>query len=234
MNALATSRRQLFVLLPLAGAALWLAMALSPPERSMGSRIALLYLHAGAAWTSYLAYGLTAVGALGYLRHRTQRWDWLSLSSAEVGVLFTTLTLVSGSLWARSTQGWWWIWEPRLTLTLLLWFVYAGYLLFRQSTPADIGASLGAAIALLGVPVAVLNHFAVQIYRTFHPEPVILRPEGPALGDARYVVALAVGVVACGVAFAALLLARLRLEEGRAELRSRWSDRGPWDDGQPE
>ncbi len=232
MSLPAPSRRQVLIVLALAGAALWIVAALSPPERVMGSRIAILYVHAGSAWTAYLAYALTALGGLAFLRCHSRRWDWLSLSAAELGLLFTTLTLLSGSLWARSTQGWWWVWEPRLTLTLLLWFLYASYLLFRQSTPGDAGAYLGAAIALLGVPVAVLNHFAVQIYRTFHPAPVVLRPAGPALGDARYLAGLVVGVISCGVAFAVLLAARLHLEARRDELRRRWvADPGPeeWD-----
>lgn len=218
MNGWAKSRRQMAFVLPLAAALVWTVSRLSPPEQVMGERISLLYVHASVAWISYLAYGLTAVAALAYLRSGARPWDRWSLASAELGWLFTSLTLITGSLWARAIQGWWWTWEPRLTLTLMLWFLYASYGLFRQVTPGPAGARLAAVLALLGVPVAILNHFAVQIYRSFHPEPVILRPEGPALGDARYLAALLVSVLALSAVFAVLLRARVRLEEQREEV----------------
>jgi heme exporter protein C len=194
------------------------SFVLSPPERFMGERIRILYVHVGSAWTSYLAYVVTAVGAAQFLRSRKPKWDHLAVSSAELGLVLTTLTLVTGSLWAKSTQGWWWVWEPRLTITLLLWFLYAAYLILRQYTVGERRAVVSAVLALAGIPTMVLNHFAVSIFRVMHPEPVVVKPGGPALESGWYTVGLALGVITFTLIFAGLVLARMRLERQRDEL----------------
>jgi len=207
---------------PLGGAALavvlFVAMAATPDEAVMGRAVRILYAHVGAAWTAYLAFAVTAVGALAFLVTRRPAWDWLAVASAEWGVVLTTLTLLTGSLWARPTQGWWWRWDDaRLTLTLMLWFVYAAYLILRQYTEGERRATLSAVIALAGVPAMVLNHFATVLFPAFHPAPVAVRPGGPAL-DAPYQLGLVVAVIAFSIVYAAVLAERVRLEALRARL----------------
>jgi heme exporter protein C len=190
----------------------------TPPEMVLGGSIGILYVHVGAAVAGYLAYLLTAVGAVGYLWRRDAKWDRLAVSSAELGLVLTTVMLATGSIWGKVAQGWWWSWgDARLTLTLLLWFIYAGYLLLRQYTTGEARATLSAVVALLALPLMVLNHFATTLFRTQHPEPILVRPGGPAV-DSIYLTAtwLSLGVYA--LVFIALLAARLRLERRRADL----------------
>lgn len=197
-------------------ALVWLVPS-TPPESVLRESIAILYVHVGAAATAYLAYVVTAAGAVLFLRRREERWDWLAVSAAELGLVFTTATLLTGSLWGKVAQGWWWTWDARLTLTLVLWFLYAGYLLLRQYTAGDSRAVLSAILALVGIPLMVLNHFAVSLFRTQHPAPILVRPGGPAV-DQTYLDATLASLLVFALLFVALLLARLRLQSRRAAL----------------
>jgi heme exporter protein C len=199
-------------------AAAYLALVATPAERVMGDAVRILYVHVGAAWTAYLAYAVTAVGAVAFLWHGRPAWDRLALASAEWGVVLTTVTLATGMLWGRAAQGWWWRWDdPRLTLTLMLWFLYAGYLILRQYTEGVRRARAAAVVAVAGVPAMVLNHFVVILFPAFHPEPVAVRPEGPALSGP-FIAALALSLVGYTLVYVTLLLARMRLEQRREAL----------------
>ncbi len=192
-------------------------VARTPPEQVLGSSIRILYVHVGAAVMSYVAYVVTAAGALLYLWRRQPRWDRLAVAAAELGLVFTTATLLTGSLWGRVAQGWWWTWDARLTLTLVLWFVYAGYLMLRQYTVGDARAVLSAVLALIGLPLMVLNHLAVTLFRTQHPQAILARPGGPAVEQV-YLTGVSLSLVVYLLLFVALLAARLRLEARRSEL----------------
>ncbi len=212
-------RASLMILCLVASLALLVvAFGFTPPEKVMGQRIRMLYVHVGSAWTAYVAYVATAVAAAQYLRTRALRWDYLAVAAAEVGFVLTTLTLTTGSLWARSTQGWWWVWEPRLTITLLLWFLYAGYLILRQYTQGERRASVSGVLALAGIPAMVLNHFAVDMFRVMHPSRVVLRSDAPGMSSPWYWVGIAAAVIAFTLAFSALVAYRVRLEERRVAL----------------
>lgn len=202
----------------------WLALVLStatvvaglwltPSERVLGRKIAILYPHVGAAWTTYLAGGVTALAALVYLRRRSSRWDHLAVAGVEAGLWLSTVTLVTGSLWARGTQGWWWRWDdPRLVLTLFLWFLYAGYLTLRQFTDGERRARLSAVLALLGLPVMVLNHFALTLWQPrFHPAPVLGRAGGPAASP-QFLWILGLSLLTFTLLLIWMLLGRARLE----------------------
>ena len=184
----------------------------SPPERVMLDRANMMYVHIGAAWTAYLAYGVTAVGAVMYLIRRDAKWDRLALASAELGVVLTTITLATGSLWGRAVSGWWWQWSDlRLVLTLFLWFLYVAYLILRQFTRGESRATVSAVLAVAGVPAMVLNHFAVSINQTFHPSQVVVRPGGAAV-DPAFLNILLLSLVAYSLAYAYLLVERIDLE----------------------
>ncbi len=192
---------------------------LSPPEVMLGRMAGILYVHVGAAWTTYLAGSVTALAALAYLRGRAERWDRLAVAGGEAGLWLGTVTLITGSLWARGAQGWWWRWDdPRLVLTLFLWFLYAGYLTLRQFTEGERRARLSAILALLGLPVMVLNHFALTLWQPrYHPAPVIGRPGGPAASP-QYLWLLGLSMLAYTVLLAWMLLGRARLESLREAL----------------
>ncbi len=195
--------------------ALYSALVYTPREQVMGDRIRIAYVHIGAAWTAYLAYAVTGVAALAYLWRRDRRWDWVALASAEWGIVLTTVTLVTGSLWGRAVNGWWWDWgDVRLTLTLLLWFLYVGYATLRHFTEGDARATLSAVLALAGVPAMVLNHFAVRLFPRSHPTSVFAREGGPAVAEP-ILVAVLLSLLAYTLVYAYVLAMRVRLEATR-------------------
>ncbi len=201
--------------------ALYGALIFSPPEQLLGDAFRIFYFHVPSAWTAYLAFTVVFIASIVYLITRNRQWDVVALASAELGVVFTTLALITGSLWAKSFWGIWWTWgDMRLTLTLFLWFLYVAYLMLRSYTdPGPQQARLSAVIAIVGVPVIVLNHFAVRIWRTQHPSPVVLREGGPAIEPVMIVV-LVISLIAFTVLYVYLLLNRMRLERTRIALRS--------------
>lgn len=209
------SRSRLRVLAITSAVAVGLTLALavrSPEERVMGGLVRIMFVHVGAAWTGYLAYGLAALGSAVYLASRSRWWDRLALSAAEWGLVLTTVMLVTGSLWGRAANNWWWNWgDARLVVTLLLWFLYAAYLVVRQFVPGEGGRVTSAILALIGIPVMVLNHFAVVLWQRAHPSPVILRPAGPAMDDV-FLQTLLVAQVAYVLVFVTVLVMRMQLE----------------------
>jgi heme exporter protein C len=205
------------VLVPLSLAAIFLY---APTERLQGPVQRVFYLHLPMAWIAYLAFFIVFLGSLLFLWKRDERWDRLARSSAEVGVLFTTLVLLTGSIWARPVWGTWWSWDARLTTTLVLWFIYLGYLMLRsyvddQQRAARYAAVLGI-IGFLDVPII---HQSVTWWRTLHPEPVVLAPGGPAMPIAM-LQTLGLSLVAFTVLFCWLLQLRHQVESLRAELAS--------------
>ena len=204
------------MLISVFGALVW-----SPAERVMGDAFRILYFHAPSAWMAYVAFGVVFVASLVYLVTRDRRWDTLALSSAELGVVFATLAILTGCLWGQAIWGICWTWsDMRLTLTFFLWFIYVAYLMLRAYTdPGPQQARLSSVIAVTGVPVIVLNHFAVRIWRTQHPVPVVMREGGPAM-EPTMVAVLMISLVAFTLTYIYLLAHRVRLERTRILLRS--------------
>jgi len=104
---------------------------IAPEERTMGVIQRIFYFHVSSAWTGFIAFFLVFIGSIAYLRTRSLKWDWLSVASAEVGVAFFTVVLVTGPIWAKPVWGIWWIWDARLTSSFLLWVLFVSYLLLR-------------------------------------------------------------------------------------------------------
>lgn len=156
---------------------------LVPTESFQGVSQRIFYVHAPAAWIAYLAFGVVLVGSIAYLRTLDARWDWVAYASARAGVVFTALNLLTGMLWGRPIWGTYWVWDPRLTLTLVLLLIYLGYLAFRANAPDETrGAKVAAVIGIAGVAVVPLVHFSVDWWRGQHPVRTVIRPEaGPAL-----------------------------------------------------
>lgn len=198
--------------------ALALAFLYAPTEGLQGEVQRIFYVHVPAAWVAYVAFALVALASVLYLRRREARWDRIAVSAAEVGVLFTTIVLVTGPIWARPVWGRWWAWDARLTSTLVLWVVYVGYLLFRSLTPpGDRRARLAAVIGIVGVLDIPVVHFSVLWWTSAHPDPTVLRPEQPALPGSM-LLTLLVSLVAFTLLFGALLALRLRAERAAARL----------------
>ena len=199
--------------LSLAGLA-WLGLAVAPPDRVQGDAQRLMYLHVPAAWIAYVAFGVTSVASALYLWRRTRhpRWDRVAAASAELGVLFTATTIALGSLWGRPVWGVWWAWDARLVTTLVLLFLYLGYLALRRvPASSDVRArraAIAALVAFVDVPVV---HFSVVWWRTLHQQPTVLNPELNPQIEGVMATTLLVGVVAFTFLYVALLAARCRL-----------------------
>ncbi len=200
--------------------ALGLILLYAPAEAVQGDIQRLFYIHAASGWNAYLAFFIVAGASVMVLIRQSdwERWDRMAIAGAEIGVLFTTLVLLTGPIWAGRAWGAWWVWDARTTATLVLWLVYAGYLLFRTlSPPGERRARLAAVIGLIGAADIPVVHFAVTWWRTQHPEPTVLRPGGPDLPGSM-LLTLAVTFVAFMVLFAALLVLRMKLESTRARV----------------
>ncbi|MGB8861897.1 MAG: cytochrome c biogenesis protein CcsA, partial [Ilumatobacteraceae bacterium] len=149
---------------------------LSPNDRVQKTGVRILYIHVPSAWLAYLAFGVTGISSLAYLWKRTRslQWDRLAGASAEVGVLFMGITLVSGSLWGRISWGKYWTWDARLTTTAFLFVTYIGYLAVR-----DLGgthhqrARRSAVLAVLAMLEVPLVHFSVTWWRPLHQNETV-------------------------------------------------------------
>ena len=160
----------------------WAMSDLTPVEINQGAAQKILYVHAPAAWVGFLAFFLVAVAGGLYLGLRDERFDRFAESSAEVGLLFTTVVLVTGPIWAKPVWGTWWQWEPRLTSTLFLWFIYAGYHVLRRSLDDHVmRARYASVLGILGALLIPFVHLSVYLYdRGLHPKPVVGSPDAIA------------------------------------------------------
>lgn len=149
--------------------ALVLVFIYAPVEKSMGIVQKIFYFHLGSATAAFLSFTLVLVFSLVFLATRAPRWEILGLAAAETGVLFCTLVLMTGPLWARPVWGKWWVWDPRLTTTLILWFLYVGYLALRQAIPGYKGAVVSAVYGTLAFVDVPIVYFSIRWWRGIHP-----------------------------------------------------------------
>src|SRR5438445_5577722 len=155
------------------------AFGYAPREAVQGNVQRIMYLHVPAVLTAYLAFALVFAGCLGYLFTRRLGWDRLAVAAAEPGVLFTALTIVSGSIWAKPTWGTWWTWDARLTSVSILFVMYLGYLLLRgMIEDRERGARFAAVLGIVAAFNIPLVHFSVYWWRTLHQPPSLMKP-GP-------------------------------------------------------
>src|SRR5262245_58774789 len=196
-------------------AALWAIAVVGAPVDSMQGAIQkILYVHVPAAIGAYLGFVTTALCGALYLRSADERYDRMAIASAAVGVVFCSLNIASGPIWARGTWGHWWAWDPRLTMTLLLWFIYLAYLLLRAFGEGnERSARFAAVYGLLGALAIPLNYFAIRLFggAAMHPENLERGSLGAGMGWP-----FALGLLAATAAFVHLLLLRFDLEGRRA------------------
>ena len=195
------------------GVTAWLGLVVSPPDVTQGELVRLIYVHPGAATVCYVGFGLCALASLAYLwpRTRSRRWDRLAAASAEVGVLFCAVTLVSGSIWGRGSWGVWWTWDARLTLTALLFAVFVGYLALRRTGgDPDSRARRSAIAAVLAAVLVPVDHEATTWWQTLHQGNTITRAN-PTIHGWQLTTLLA-SFVAYALLFSWLLVHRYRVE----------------------
>ena len=195
-------------------AALYMTFIYAPEEATMGPVQRIFYFHVGSAWTAFLAYLLLCVGSGWYLITRSEQADIFAHSSGEVGFVFCSLVLTTGPIWAKPVWGLWWPdGDMRLMLTLVLWLLYASYLILRLIFgESDHSATLGAVVGTVGVVVVPLDYFAIRLWRTHHPSPVIMGGEGSGL-DPRMWISLMVTFGAMVALFSFLLWQRFTIRK---------------------
>lgn len=185
------------------------AMA-SPRVANQGDAARMLFVHVPTIWLAYLAFGVTFVASITYLATRKLRWDHVAGSSAEIGVVFTTVAIIGGMIWGKATWDVYWTWDARLTLTAIMLFVYVGYLALRRAIPdPEIRARRTAVLGIVGLVQLIPVHFSVTWWRTLHQtntfRPRNIQMDGPIFA------ALMTAVVAFTIVYAALLRHRVRL-----------------------
>ncbi len=200
--------------------AVFMVFAWVPTEADQGIVQRIFYFHVACAWVAFAAFGLVAICGMLYLWLGQQIFDHLGYAAAESGMVFCTLVLITGSLWAKPIWGTWWTWDSRLTTTLILWLLYGGYLMLRamgEDTPqlARFGAVVGI-VAAADVPVIIVS---VRLWRTIHPAVLVTKQGGHGLEDPRMVITLLVSLAAFTALFLWLLMLRVALLRAAARLR---------------
>jgi len=153
--------------------ALYLALVVAPTEQTMGDVQRIFYYHVPSAWTAFLLFAINFVASVVYLVRRNPAVDAIAVTSAEVGVVFCTIVLITGPLWARPVWGIWWTWDIRLTSTLVLWLMYVAYLILRRFSTGGQTPVIAAAVAVFAALDVPLVYFSIRLFRTQHPQPVI-------------------------------------------------------------
>ncbi|MHB0868931.1 MAG: cytochrome c biogenesis protein CcsA [Chloroflexota bacterium] len=196
--------------------ALYFAFLYAPTEATMGDVQRIFYFHVPTAWVGFLSFAVVFVASIQWLRTKKPRWDALATSGAEVGVLFTTIALLTGSIWARPTWGTWWDWDPRLTTTLILWLIYVSYLMLRSvvENPSR-RASLAAVVGIVGFVDVPVVFMSIRWWRTIHP--VVITSSSLQLNSSM-VTTLVVCLAAFTLLFVHLLRLRMKLELQREEV----------------
>ncbi|MBI2486086.1 MAG: cytochrome c biogenesis protein CcsA [Deltaproteobacteria bacterium] len=197
-------------------ASLYAAFIYAPTEAVMGPIQRIFYFHMGTVWVATLAFIIVFISSIQYLRKESRFWDILALSSAEVGVLFITLTIITGSIWAKPVWGTWWTWDPQLTTTFILWILYIVYLILRSSAGSDTKKARYAAvfgiIAFLDLP---LVYASARLMRGI--SPVVFGDRGGGIAP-EMMVALLVTLVAFTFLFFLILRERIDIENMKDEI----------------
>lgn len=201
----------------LMAAALYMVFIFVPTEKETGIIQRIFYFHVPLAWVAFLAFFLVFLGGILFLARRDRKWDVFASSSAEVGIVFTTLVLISGSIWAKPIWGVWWTWDARLTTALVLWLIYIAYFLIRsfiaeEERKARFAAVVGI-IGFIDVPIVMM---AITLTRTQHPGPIIF--EGGL--SPSMMLTLMVCIIAFTVLYVLLFTERMAIRTAEDELKT--------------
>lgn len=208
--------------------ALWCVFVYAPNEKMQGAVQRIFYFHVNSAWAAFLGFFVAAGASAMYLWRGHSEYDHLASAAVEVGMVFCTMVLVSGPIWARPIWGTWWTWDPRLTMTVILWTVYAVYMVLRtvgRDEPQI--ARYAAVLAIVGVLDIPLIRISVRLWRGMHPSVISQPPGKGGLEDPRMVTTLLVAMVAFALLFFWLLWLRyegLRLREALHRIEDRMGE----------
>jgi heme exporter protein C len=211
------------------GAAIFMVFVYVPTDLLQGVVQRIFYFHVPLAMMTFVAFGLVAVASIFFLWRGSRFWDRLAHSAAEVGMVFCTLVLVTGPIWARPIWGTWWTWDARLTTTLILWLIYAAYLMLRSvSGPGEQGARYAAVLGIVGAADIPIINRSVYWWRTIHPAVLVTREGASGLSDPHMKATLWVCFLAFFLLFVWLVWLRnqgLRLHDVLDDLRQQALER---------
>lgn len=197
----------------------------APVEKTMGIIQKIFYFHVSLAFLSFFAFFIVFVASILFLSQRDRKWDILAQSSAEIGVIFCTLVLITGPIWAKPVWNVWWTWDPRLTTTLILWFIYVSYLILRKMAGGGQRSTYAAVFGIFGFINVPITFFAIRMWRTIHP--VVIKSSGISITPPM-LYTLIITLLAFSLLYVHLLKARIRLEgmrEDCAEMRALFEER---------
>ena len=191
-------------------------LGLAPREVTQGNVQRIMYLHVPSVWVAYVAFAVVFVASIAYLAKRADAADRLAHASAEVGVVFTGVTIATGSIWGKPTWGTWWTWDARLTSVSILFVMYLGYLLLRgMIDDRERGTRYAAVLGIVAAFNIPLVHFSVIWWRTLHQPPSLMTP-GPAMPRV-IITALLVNFVAFSLLYVYFVAKRVHLLRREAE-----------------
>ena len=191
-----------------------------PTEKTEGPIQRIMYLHIPSAWLAFFAFFIVFISSILFLWKKEREWDIYANASAEIGVVFCSLVLITGPIWAKPIWGTWWVWDARLTSTLILWLIYVAYLMLRSQTEAGfMRARYAAVLGIVGFLNIPFIHFSVLWWRTFHPQPKVISAEGFGKGmDTSMLATLGISLCSFTLLYFLLMGQRIRLERLKDEV----------------
>lgn len=191
-----------------------------PTEKTEGIVQRIMYIHIPSAWIAFFAFFIVFASSILYLWKNEREWDIYAHASAEIGVVFCSLVLITGPLWAKPIWGAWWVWDARLTSTLVLWLIYVSYLMLRaQTEPGSMRAKYSAVIGIVGFLDIPLIHFSVLWWHNQHPKPKIITSEGLGKGmESSMLITLMISLAAFTLIYFLLMGQRVRQEKMKDEI----------------
>ena len=199
---------------------LYLIFMWAPTEAVMGHVQRIMYFHVAIAWVAFLAFGIVFVSSVAYLWKRNTWWDALAHSAAEIGVVFATLILITGTIWMRPVWGVWWTWEPKLTTSVILWLIYVVYLMVRGYAPSRSQAAVySGVVGIVGFVDVPIVYFAARWWRSVHPDSVVGPLSEPGSLDSDMRTVLMFSLLTFTLLFVYLLRDRLSIRNMEDTLR---------------
>ncbi len=195
--------------------ALYTIFIYAPVEKTMGVIQKIFYIHVPSAFLAYLAFFITFIASIFYLYRKDPKWDTVAHCAVETGVIFCTIVLVTGPIWAKPIWNVWWTWDPRLTTTLILWFTYVAYLMLRRSVKENRRANLAAVFGIIGFINVPITFFSIRLWRTIHP--VVITSRGLNMSWPMKF-SLIITLIAFCFLFFSLLIGRIRLERLKMDI----------------
>lgn len=200
--------------------ALWCIFIYVPTERVQGIVQRIFYFHVSAAMTMFLAFFVVFVASIIYLWKSALWWDHVAASAAELGVIFCSLVLITGPIWARPIWGVWWTWDPTLTLTLVLWLIYVAYLMLRMDAHDANRARFAAVLGIIGFVDVPIIRWSVEKWRTLHPKPVVIQEGGTSGLPPSMLLTFLISLTAFWLLFFWLIRERVALAQARVEVEN--------------